>query len=227
MIYCVEDEESIQGMMVYTLTASGFEAKGVKDGNELWPLLESEKPELILLDLNLPGEDGISILNKLKANEDTADIPIIIATARDSEYDKVIGLDNGADDYLSKPFGMMEMVSRVKAVLRRCLPREEKKEIFTLGPLSLDDRAHRVQVDGETVKLTAKEYEILRLMLANPNELFSREELLKQIWGFERIEETRTVDVHIGTLRMKLGKCANSIQTVRGVGYRLVEGNAK
>ncbi len=223
MIYCVEDDESIQGMMIYTLTASGFDVKGIKDGDELWPAIEKQIPELILLDLNLPGEDGISILNKLKNNDGTCTIPIIIATARDSEYDKVIGLDTGADDYLSKPFGMMEMVSRVKAVLRRCSPKEEKKQILSNGVISVDDRAHTVFVNGNVVKLTIKEYEILLLLISNMNVLFSREDLLRRIWGVDRAEETRTVDVHIGTLRTKLGKeGAGTIQTVRGIGYRLV-----
>lgn len=223
MIYCVEDDESIQGMMVYTLTASGFEAKGIKEGGELWPAIREMTPELILLDLNLPGEDGISILNKLKNNTDTCDIPIIIATARSSEYDKVIGLDTGADDYLSKPFGMMEMVSRVKAVLRRCAPREERKHLLSNGIISIDEKAHTVFVNGNVVNLTIKEYELLLLLLTNMNVLFSREDLLKRIWGEDRAAETRTVDVHIGTLRTKLGKeGASSIQTVRGIGYRLV-----
>ncbi len=225
MIYCVEDDESIQGMMVYTLVASGFEAKGIKDGENLWPLMSNELPDLILLDLNLPGEDGISILKKLKANDSYSSIPVIIATARDSEYDKVIGLDNGADDYLSKPFGMMEMVSRVKAVLRRCGPRDDKKDVITMGSLTLDDKAHTVFIDNEIVRLTVKEYEILHLLLENPNMLFSREELLKRVWGFDRAEETRTVDVHIGTLRTKLGKYSSAIQTVRGIGYRLTWSN--
>ena len=227
MIYCVEDDESIQGMMVYTLNASGFEAKGIKDGSELWPAIREQIPELILLDLNLPGEDGISILNKLKSNTETCDIPIIIATARDSEYDKVIGLDTGADDYLSKPFGMMEMVSRVKAVLRRCSPREERKHLLSNGIISIDEKAHTVFVNGNVIKLTIKEYELLLLLLSNMNVLFSREDLLKRIWGEDRAAETRTVDVHIGTLRTKLGKeGATAIQTVRGIGYRLV-GDAK
>lgn len=225
MIYCVEDDESIQGMMVYTLVASGFEAKGIKDGENLWPLMNSSLPDLILLDLNLPGEDGISILKKLKANDNYSSIPVIIATARDSEYDKVIGLDNGADDYLSKPFGMMEMVSRVKAVLRRCSPKDEKKDVITMGSLTLDDKAHTVFIDNEIIKLTVKEYEILHLLLENPNVLFSREELLKRVWGFDRVEETRTVDVHIGTLRTKLCKYSSAIQTVRGIGYRLTWSN--
>ncbi len=227
MIYCVEDDESIQGMMVYTLNASGFEAKGIKEGSELWPAIREQIPELILLDLNLPGEDGISILNKLKSNTETCDIPIIIATARDSEYDKVIGLDTGADDYLSKPFGMMEMVSRVKAVLRRCSPREERKHLLSNGIISIDEKAHTVFVNGNVIKLTIKEYELLLLLLSNMNVLFSREDLLKRIWGEDRAAETRTVDVHIGTLRTKLGKeGATAIQTVRGIGYRLV-GDAK
>lgn len=222
MIYCVEDDASIRGMMVYTLKASGFEAEGIEDGTALSQALSQNKPELILLDLNLPGEDGISILSNLKSNPSTEDIPIIIATARDTEYDKVIGLDNGADDYLAKPFGMMEMVSRVKAVMRRYQPRNQAKGI-SVGKITLDEIRHTVFVCGHPIKLTSKEYELLRLLIKNPNTLYSREELFKAIWEQDKVEETRTVDVHIGTLRTKIGECSNYIETVRGIGYRLRE----
>lgn len=222
MIYCVEDEESIQGMMVYTLNVSGYEAKGIRDGKELWSALEEEEPELILLDLNLPEEDGLSILNKLKDNPSTSAIPVIIASARGTEYDKVIGLDKGADDYLAKPFGMMEMVSRIKAVLRRCAPKKDTHR-YVLGDLILDPTSYDVSVNGKSIKLTSKEYDILHLLIANPNVVFSREELFKSIWGQENNYESRTVDVHIGTLRSKLDTCSGYIETVRGVGYRIKE----
>jgi len=223
MIYCVEDDKSIQGMMVYSLKASGFDAKGLEDGKALWDALENEIPSLIMLDLNLPGEDGISILKKIRANERFQEIPVIIATARGTEYDKVIGLDDGADDYLCKPFGMMEMISRVKAVLRRCAPKEDKRTSFEIGRLSLDEKAHCAYLDGNPLKLTGREYELLRLLISNAGILFSREEIFRTIWGQEKSEESRTVDVHIGTLRTKLGPCSQYIQTVRGIGYRFLE----
>lgn len=223
MIYCLEDDKSIQGMMVYSLKASGFDAKGLEDGKALWNALENEIPSLIMLDLNLPGEDGISILKKIRANERFQEIPVIIATARGTEYDKVIGLDDGADDYLCKPFGMMEMISRVKAVLRRCAPKEGKRTSFEIGRLSLDEKAHCAYLDGSPLKLTGREYELLRLLISNADILFSREEIFRTIWGQEKSEESRTVDVHIGTLRTKLGPCSQYIQTVRGIGYRFLE----
>lgn len=223
MIYCVEDDKSIQGMMVYSLKASGFEAKGIEDGRALWAALECEVPSLIMLDLNLPGEDGISILKRIRADERFGDIPVIIATARGTEYDKVIGLDDGADDYLCKPFGMMEMISRVKAVLRRCTPKEDSKTSFEIGRLSLDEKAHCAFLDGNLIRLTGREYELLRLFISNPGVLLSRDEIFRTIWGQEKTEESRTVDVHIGTLRTKLGPCSQYIQTVRGIGYRFLE----
>lgn len=223
MIYCVEDDDAIRNMVVYTLTASGFEAEGMPSGKELWQKFDAKLPELILLDIMLPEEDGISILKKLKSAPSTENIPVILATAKGTEYDKVIGLDMGADDYLAKPFGMMEMVSRVKAVLRRCAPKPVKT-IYSVGSLYLDDNTHTVKVNDEQIKLTLKEYEVLRLLLSQPKKVFSREELLKSIWGIENIGETRTVDVHIATLRTKIGECSSLIETVRGVGYRIEEG---
>ncbi|MBQ0070352.1 MAG: response regulator transcription factor [Spirochaetales bacterium] len=223
MIYCVEDDDAIRNMVVYTLTASGYEAEGMPCGKDLWQKLENKLPELILLDIMLPEEDGITILKKLKSNAITESIPVILATAKGTEYDKVIGLDMGADDYLAKPFGMMEMISRVKAVLRRCAPKPTKT-IYTIGSLVLDDNTHTVKVHDEQIKLTLKEYEVLRLLLSQPKKVFSREELLKSIWGIENIGETRTVDVHIATLRTKIGECSSLIETVRGVGYRIEEG---
>ncbi len=220
MIICVEDEAAIRNMMVYTLMASGYEAEGVDCGKAMWEKMADRKPKLIMLDLNLPGEDGLTVLKELKQNPETQDIPVIIATARGTEYDKILGLDSGADDYLAKPFGMMEMISRVKAVLRRSEPRTQKK-IYTLGPLTLDTSTHVVTVDGEQVKLTVKEYELLAILLQEPGKTFSREDLMKAIWGISNIGETRTVDVHIATLRTKIGPAGRFIETVRGIGYRV------
>ncbi len=222
MIYCVEDEAAIRNMMVYTLSASGYEAEGVDTGKKLYEKLKERKPKLIMLDLNLPGEDGLSVLKTLKSNPETDDIPVIIATARGTEYDKVLGLDSGADDYLAKPFGMMEMLSRVKAVLRRCETRSQKK-VFSLGPITLNTTSHSVTVGGESVKLTGKEYELLALLVENVEKVFSREELMKSIWGINNLGETRTVDVHVATLRNKIGDGSRYIETVRGVGYRAHE----
>ena len=224
MIYCVEDDAGIRDLMIYTLQASDLQAKGLPDADAFWAAMEKEKPKLILLDIMLPGEDGISILKKLKAQSTTADIPVIMATAKGTEYDKVIGLDLGADDYLAKPFGMMEMVSRVKAVLRRAY-KDEKTEIVAVGKLTLNPQTHTVRADGEKVILTLKEFELLHKFMRHPGRVYSREQLLSDIWGADYVGETRTVDVHIGTLRTKLGECGEYIDTVRGVGYRLEERN--
>jgi two-component system alkaline phosphatase synthesis response regulator PhoP len=222
MIWCIEDDSGIRNMMIYTLRAAGFEADGFPDGAVFFEALTERSPELILLDIMLPGEDGISILGKLRQKAETASIPVIMATAKGTEYDKVLGLDLGADDYLVKPFGMMEMVSRVKAVLRRVTPREVEC-LLCLGRLELDPKRHTVKVDGERVELTRKEYDMLRLFMESPERVFSREQLLSSVWGIDFAGETRTVDVHIGTLRDKLGACGNCIETVRGVGYRMVK----
>lgn len=224
MIYCVEDDAGIRDLMIYTLQASDLQAKGLPDADAFWAAMEKEKPKLILLDIMLPGEDGISILKKLKTQSTTADIPVIMATAKGTEYDKVIGLDLGADDYLAKPFGMMEMVSRVKAVLRRAY-KDEKTEIVAVGKLTLNPQTHTVKADGEKVILTLKEFELLHKFMRHPGRVYSREQLLSDIWGADYVGETRTVDVHIGTLRTKLGECGEYIDTVRGVGYRLEEKN--
>lgn len=224
MIYCVEDDAGIRKLMIYTLQASDLQAKGLPDADAFWAAMEKEKPKLILLDIMLPGEDGISILKKLKAQSTTADIPVIMATAKGTEYDKVIGLDLGADDYLAKPFGMMEMVSRVKAVLRRAY-KDEKTDIVAVGKLTLNPQTHTVRADGEKVILTLKEFELLHKFMRHPGRVYSREQLLSDIWGADYVGETRTVDVHIGTLRTKLGECGEYIDTVRGVGYRLEEKN--
>ena len=219
MIYCVEDESAIRDLMVYTLKASGFDARGFESASDFWPAMKEQEPALIILDVMLPDEDGLTILKALRSSPVTVDIPVIMATAKNSEYDKVIGLDSGADDYLSKPFGMMEMVSRIKAVLRRATPKQA--EVLACGGISMDKSRHTVTVYGAPVSLTLKEYELLKLFMENPDRVFTREVLLSEIWGNAFIGETRTVDVHIGTLRTKLAQAGNLIETVRGVGYRM------
>ena len=220
MIFCVEDDESIRSLERYALRSAGFEAEGFEDGGAFWKTLRTERPELVILDVMLPGESGVELLKKMKASERTRDIPVIMATAKGAEYDKIQSLDLGADDYLVKPFGMMEMVSRVKAVLRRCHP-VQNREILTAGSLVVDLAEHTVTADGERVGLTFKEFELLRLFLSAPGTAFTREKLLANIWGVEYSGETRTVDMHIRTLRQKLGNCGAMIETVRNVGYRL------
>ncbi len=220
MIYCVEDDQGIRDLMIYTLNSSGFEAKGFSEGSSFFEALKSEKPDLIMLDIMLPGEDGLSILKQLRSNLSTDNIPVIMTTAKGTEYDKVVGLDLGADDYLAKPFGMMEMISRVKAVLRRMAPKDASK-ILEAGNLSINTGEHTVYANGERVQLTLKEYDLLKKFMENLGRVFSRDQLLQSIWGTDFIGETRTVDVHIGTLRTKLGTCGNYIETVRGVGYRM------
>lgn len=219
MIYCVEDDNSIRELMLYTLRASGFEAEGFAGAPGLMEALQKSKPQLVILDIMLPGMDGMEILKHLRSHSSTANIPVVMATAKGTEYDKVLGLDAGADDYLVKPFGMMEMISRVKAVLRRTSPKTEAEQ--TMGVLRLNPTEHTVHVDGKRVDLTLKEYELLRLFLTHPGQVFSREQLLERIWGIDFYGETRTVDVHIGTLRTKLGAAGGYIRTVRGVGYRM------
>lgn len=220
MIFCVEDDEGIRNMVMYTLEASGFEVQGFENGKTFFSALLMNRPDLILLDIMLPDMDGISILKRLKKDKATKDIPVIMATAKGTEYDKVIGLELGADDYLAKPFGMMEMVSRVKAVLRRTQP-ESNQKVLEVGGLALDLNGHIVKVDGQRVQLTLKEYELLRLFMENIGRAFTREQLLLKIWESDYFGETRTVDVHIGTLRTKLGEYGKMIRTVRGVGYRM------
>lgn len=221
MIYCVEDDNAIRDLMLYTLGASGFQAKGFPDSTFFWQAMIEEKPELILLDIMLPGEDGITVLKRLRAASATANIPVIMATAKGSEFDKVIGLDTGADDYLVKPFGMMEMIARIKAVMRRTAPKTDR--VLTCGNIVLDETRHIVTVDGKQVVLTLKEYELLKLLMENAGQVFTRDILLSRIWGQDYLGETRTVDVHIGTLRTKLAKGGEKIETVRGVGYKMVE----
>ena len=220
MIFCVEDDASIRDIELYALNSTGFEAEGFADGEALFAALLTTLPQLIILDVMLPGMDGVEILNRLKTDAGTRDIPVIMATAKGAEYDKIQSLDLGADDYLVKPFGMMEMVSRVKAVLRRSAPRE-RAQVLTLGALTVNLAEYTVWKDGERIILTLKEYELLRLFLENPGRVFTRDQLLSDIWGMDYDGETRTVDVHIRTLRQKLGGAGALIKTVRGVGYRL------
>ena len=222
MIYCVEDDQSIRELMLYTLRASGFEAVGFGNGESLFDALNQARPQLIMLDIMLPGMDGMEILKRIRQNPVTARIPVIMASARGTEYDKVMGLDLGADDYLAKPFGMMEMVSRIRAVLRRSSVGAAASNL-RLGGLSMDVAAHTVTADGIRISLTLKEFELLRLFLSAPGQVFSREQLLEQVWGTDYVGESRTVDVHIATLRTKLGASGDYIRTVRGVGYRMEE----
>ena len=220
MIWCVEDDSSIRDIEVYALTSTGFEAKGFEDGDSFWNALQTEKPELVVLDVMLPGKDGVTLLKLMKASEEFRDIPVIMATAKGTEYDKIQSLDLGADDYLVKPFGIMEMVSRVKAVLRRCRPAQES-HLLRLGSLVLNPNEHTVSIDGQRINLTYKEYELLHLFLSQPGIAFTREQLLSSVWNTEYFGETRTVDMHIRTLRQKLGSYGHIIETVRNVGYRL------
>lgn len=224
MIFCVEDDSNIRELVVYTLETTGFQARGFEEGKSFLEALALETPDLILMDIMLPGEDGISLLKRLKTSSKTRDIPVIMVTAKGAEYDKVKGLDLGADDYVTKPFGMMELVSRIKAVLRRSGAAKKKAEdIIVSGSLEINTKKHEVKADGEVVGLTLKEYELLKRLMENPNIVMTRDSLLEEIWGYDFDGETRTVDVHIRTLRQKLGKCGERVETVRGVGYRISE----
>ncbi len=219
MIFCVEDDESIRSLELYTLRSAGFEAQGFGDGGAFLEALRAGRPELVILDVMLPGKDGVELLRQMKASVDTREIPVIMATAKGAEYDKIQSLDLGADDYLVKPFGMMELVSRVKAVLRRCRPKTAPTRL-SAGDLAMDLAERTVTADGERVPLTYKEFELLRLFLSHPGIAFTREQLLSDVWGVEYSGETRTVDMHMKTLRQKLGGYGAMIETVRGVGYR-------
>ena len=223
MIWCVEDDVSIRDIEVYTLEQTGFIAKGFGDGDSFWMELATtdELPELVILDIMLPGEDGVSLLTKIKASSRTKDLPVIMATAKSVEYDKIKSLDLGADDYLVKPFGMMEMVSRIKAVLRRCMTKKENKTKYVNGIIELNVEEHTVLVDGKSVSLTYKEYEILKIFLMHPGMAYTRNQLLSEVWGIDSYGETRTVDMHIKTLRQKLGDGGRYITTVRNVGYKM------
>lgn len=220
MIWCVEDDPDIRDIEVYTLQTTGFAARGFADGLSFWNALQEERPDLVILDVMLPEIDGVELLGRMKATAQLSRIPVIMATAKSAEYDKIMSLDLGADDYLVKPFGVMEMVSRVKAVLRRCRPDPASRRL-TLDGLVLDPDAYTVTVDGERVTLTHKEFELLRLFLTRPGMVFTREQLFNKVWGMEYCGETRTVDMHIRTLRQKLGPYGGVIETVRHVGYRL------
>lgn len=225
MIWCVEDEASIRDIEVYALKAAGLEARGFEDGDSFWRTLKSEpRPDLAVLDVMLPGTDGIELLRRIRADADLASLPVVMATAKGAEIDKIQGLDLGADYYLTKPFGIMELVSCVKAVLRRCAPPQDAHTL-TLGGLCLNLDQHRVTVNGADVALTYKEFELLKLFLSNPGIAFTRDQLFSRVWGEDYFGESRTIDTHILTLRQKLGPYGDVIQTVRGVGYRL-EGKA-
>ncbi len=226
MIWCVEDDSSIRDIEVYALTSTGFEATGFEDGDSFWDALQKDVPELVVLDVMLPGKDGVTLLKMMKEHEAFRDIPVIMATAKGTEYDKIQSLDLGADDYLVKPFGIMEMVSRVKAVLRRCKA-AKPTNLLKMDGLVLNPDEHTVSIDGQRVALTYKEYELLHLFLSHPGTAFSREQLLANVWNTEYVGETRTVDMHIRTLRHKLGEYGHMIETVRNVGYRLEAGHDK
>lgn len=222
LIYCVEDDENIQDLVVYTLENTGFQAEGFEEGKAFKERLEQKRPDLVLLDVMLPGEDGIQLLKDIRGSEDTKDIPVIMVTAKGAEFDKVKALDLGADDYVTKPFGMMELVSRIKAVLRRAKGTEaEDDDILALGKIAIDTKKHEVTVGGKEVNLTLKEYELLRKLMVNSEVVLTRDQLLADVWGYDFDGETRTVDVHVRTLRQKLGKEGDRIETVRGVGYRI------
>ena len=221
MIYCVEDEKNLRDLLVYTLETTGFQALGIADGKALQEALKKETPELILLDIMLPGEDGYKILEKLKSTPSTREIPIIMVTAKEAEFDKVRGLEAGADDYITKPFGMMEFVARVKAVLRRCGQKNQENKLLQHEDLCVFVGKHEVRYKGVKIDLTRKEFELLQYLLENKGIVMTRNQILCRIWGYDFDGETRTVDVHVRTLRQKLGEAGNYIETVRGVGYRI------
>lgn len=222
MIYLVEDDDSIRELVIYTLQTTGFQAKGFSCAKDFWEEMKTQMPRLVLLDIMLPDEDGLTILRKLREAGSTARLPIIMLTAKGTEYDKVVGLDSGADDYIPKPFGMMELVSRIKALLRRAEP-EQKNDVYQVGPITVDVGKHSVKVHGESVPLTFKEFELLCYLMENEGIVLTRDQLLSKIWGYDFDGETRTVDVHIRTLRQKLGVASSYIETIRGVGYKLEE----
>ena len=223
MIWCVEDDPGIRDIEVYALTSTGLEARGFEDGRTFWDALQKKQPDLVLLDVMLPGVNGLDLLARLKTSERFRDLPVIMATAKGSESDKVYALDMGADDYLTKPFGMMELASRVKAVLRRTQPKQEDG-LLRMGDLTVSPREHKVFLAGEKIQLTAKEFDLLKLFLSQPGTVFTREQLRQKVWNAENSSETRTVDMHIRTLRQKLGGYGRMIETVRCVGYRMENG---
>ena len=220
MIYLLEDDTNIRNFVVYALNNSGFEAEGFELPSQFWTAVEKKKPSMAILDIMLPEEDGLSVLRKLRESSETKDLPIIMLTAKSTEYDKVIGLDGGADDYVTKPFGTMELMARVKALLRRAEPVSDGKE-YSIGPLLLNPDKHIIRVDGQDVALTLKEFQLLCYLIRNKGNVMTRDQILQEIWGYEFDGENRTVDVHIRTLRSKLGKAGDLIETVRGIGYRI------
>lgn len=222
MIYFIEDDNSINEAILYSLKNSGFDVKGFDRPSAFWTTMKEKTPDLVLLDIMLPEEDGLTILRKLRNNRETAKLPIIMVTAKDAEYDKIIGLDSGADDYITKPFSMLELISRIKALLRRTT-KNPSNEVITIGSLSINSDKHIVNANGKNINLTYKEYQLLLLLMQNKGIVFSREKLLNKIWGYEFDGENRTVDVHIRTLRTKLGECGNMIETIRGFGYKIGE----
>ena len=221
MIWCVEDDASIRDIELYALRAAGLEAEGFPDGDSFWQALQSRKPELVVLDVMLPGIDGTELLRRMRATPALRRIPVIMATARGAEYDRVQGLDSGADDYVAKPFGTMELISRIKALLRRTTSQETKE--YEVGGLYVNTSKHIVRVNGNEVQLTFKEFELLCYLLENIGTVLSREKIITKVWGYDFDGESRTVDVHIRTLRMKLGDCGGMIETVRGIGYKAVD----
>ena len=220
MIYLLEDDTNIRNLVVYALNNSGIEAEGFELPSRFWAAVEKNKPSMAILDIMLPEEDGLSVLRKLRESSETKDLPIIMLTAKSTEYDKVIGLDGGADDYVTKPFGTMELMARVKALLRRAEPVSDGKE-YSIGPLLLNPDKHIIRVDGQDVALTLKEFQLLCYLIRNKGNVMTRDRILQEIWGYEFDGENRTVDVHIRTLRSKLGKAGDLIETVRGIGYRI------
>jgi len=221
MIYLLEDDASIRNFVEYALNNSGFEARGFEKPSDFWRALESSVPSLLLLDIMLPEEDGIDVLKKLRQRKDTKRLPVIMLTAKTTEYDKVLGLDSGADDYIAKPFGIMELISRIKALLRRCGESLDENGEYTVGSLYVCPEKHIVRASGREVILTYKEFELLCLLISRPGKVFTRDQILQRIWGYEFDGESRTVDVHIRTLRSKLGECGDLIETVRGIGYKM------
>ena len=221
MIYFLEDDNSIRELVVYTMNSTGFEATGFSKPREFWAAMDRETPSLVLLDIMLPEEDGLQILKKLRANPATKRLPVMMLTAKDSEYDKVLGLDSGADDYVPKPFGMMELMARVKALLRRAGLQDTEPQEYVLDKLYVSPSRHLVKVDGKEVSLTLKEFELLCFLLENNGMVLTRDKILARVWGYDFDGETRTVDVHVRTLRQKLGECGSLIETVRSVGYKI------
>ena len=221
MIYILEDDESIRNFVGYALNNSGMPTQGFALPSEFWKAIKTEQPQLLLLDIMLPEEDGLSILSKIRSSPDTKDLPVILLTAKGTEYDKVLGLDSGADDYISKPFSMMELISRIKALLRRTRPKKEVADEYSVGGLYLCPSKHIVRVGDEEVSLTLKEFELLCFLFEHRGAVLNRDQILREVWGYEFDGENRTVDVHVRTLRQKLGECGDIIETVRGIGYKI------